>query len=365
MRSLLSVKSPVDENGLISNWDDMEKVWDYIFTEELKISPDEHPILITEPPGNPKGNRERIAQIMFENYNIQKFYLYLTSTLALFSTGRSSGCVLDSGETNTTIVPIYEYYHFPHAISRIEIGGKQLNQHLKELLWEKGYFFSNHSELQQVKEMKEKMTFVAYDYEKEIKKFKQPTPTAATAARASKSTFSSFSSLTSFSSSATTNSASSAASIASAAASIMKSYKLPDGHEVMLGSERFVCPEAFFQPSLVRSLMVKGYPGIHEAIYGSIMKCDEDIRKELFSNIVLAGGSTLFAGISERLTKELVSLVPSSSSYKVKVIAPQDRRNSVWIGGSMVAALSTFKTMWVSKAEYDETGPSIIHSKCV
>jgi actin len=102
--------------------------------------------------------------------------------------------------------------------------------------------------------------------------------------------------------------------------------------------------------------------GIHEAIFNSIMKCDVELHKDLFSNIVLSGTSTRFPGIADRLLKEITSLAPES--IQVKIIAAPDRKYSVWIGGSVFASLSTFQEMWISKEEYDEFGPSIVHRKC-
>lgn len=92
------------------------------------------------------------------------------------------------------------------------------------------------------------------------------------------------------------------------------------------------------------------------------MKTDIDIRKDLYSNIVMSGGSTMFSGIAARVQKELEALAPAS--MKIKVIAPPERQYSVWIGGSILASLATFQQMWVSNAEYQEAGPSIVHRKC-
>jgi len=102
--------------------------------------------------------------------------------------------------------------------------------------------------------------------------------------------------------------------------------------------------------------------GLHEAIFGSIMKCDIDIRKDLYANNVLSGGTTMYPGIADRMQKEITALAPST--MKIKIIAPPERKYSVWIGGSILASLSTFQTMWITKAEYDESGPSIVHRKC-
>merc|ERR1712087_463099 len=102
--------------------------------------------------------------------------------------------------------------------------------------------------------------------------------------------------------------------------------------------------------------------GIHRLLNESIMKCDEDIRREMYTNIVLSGGSTMFRGIDNRLENELTVLAPAPA--KVKVIAPPERKYSVWIGGSIISSLSTFEEMWIKKEEYDESGPSIVHRKC-
>ncbi|XP_071117222.1 actin, alpha skeletal muscle [Haliotis cracherodii] len=102
--------------------------------------------------------------------------------------------------------------------------------------------------------------------------------------------------------------------------------------------------------------------GIHENTSNCIMKCDIDIRNNLFPNIVLSGGTTMFPGIADRMQKEITSLAPST--MKIKIIAPPERKYSVWIGGSILASLSTFQPMWISKQEYDESGPSIVHRKC-
>merc|ERR1711915_424995 len=135
-------------------------------------------------------------------------------------------------------------------------------------------------------------------------------------------------------------------------------YELPDGQVITVGNERFRCPEALFQPSMIGLEAV----GVHETTYNSIMKCDVDIRKDLYGNIVLSGGSTMFAGIGERMTKEITALAPST--MKIKVVAPPERKYSVWIGGSILSSLSTFQQMWITKGEYDESGPTIVHRKC-
>ena len=137
-----------------------------------------------------------------------------------------------------------------------------------------------------------------------------------------------------------------------------KTNELPDGIIITVGSELFRCPEVLFQPSFIG----KEASGIHDCTFQTIMKCDVDIRKDLYANIVCSGGSTMFEGLPERITKEMTARAPPT--MKIKVIAPPERKYSVWIGGSILSSLSTFQQMWISKAEYDESGPTIVHRKC-
>ncbi|PHU13465.1 Actin-75 [Capsicum chinense] len=141
--------------------------------------------------------------------------------------------------------------------------------------------------------------------------------------------------------------------------SVEKDFELPDGQVINIGTERFRCPELLFQPSLLGMEET----GIHEKAYNSSMRCDDDIRKDLFANIVLSGGSTMFPGIAKCMSKEITALAPSST--KIKVIAPPERKYSTWIGGSIFASLATFQKMWIARDESDEYGPAIINRKCI
>jgi len=253
-----------------------------------------------------------MTQTMFETFNVPGMYVAVQAVLSLYAAGRTTGAVLDSGDGVSHVVPIFEGYALPHAIERLDLAGRDITHYLKRILTERGYNFAGSSGLEIVRDIKEKLCYVAINYEEEMN---------------SKS-------------------------------NIDKSYELPDGQIITIGNERFRAPEALFQPSLLG----REHVGVDEASYNSIMKCDIDIRKDLYSNMVVSGGTSMYPGLADRLHKGISDKAPAT--MKVKVIAPPERKYSVWIGGSILASLSTFQNMWVTKDEYDESGCSIINRKC-
>ena len=242
-------------------------------------------------------------------------YLANSAALALQASTRLTGVVVESGDGVTHIVPFHDGHALQHSITRLDIGGRDVTDQLIALLaTERGITFPALVEREIVGNIKETMTHVALNFQQELQLAETPE------------------------------------------SGLGITYELSDGQEVVLRNEHFRCVEPLFQPSLLS----RNHVSIHQAVHDAISKCPADIRDELYANIVLAGGNTLFSGMAERVQQEITALAPQSA---VNVVPPPEREFAVWIGGCMTASLLEFPDMWVSKAEYEEAGPGAVHAK--
>ena len=298
LRGLLKIRYPL-EHGVVTDWDDMEKIWQYVYEHEMNNAQSEdHPVLLTEPPLNPKQNREMAAQVLFEQFNVPAVYMGVQAVLSLYASGRTTGMVLDVGDGVSHAVPVYDGFAVPSSIRRIDVAGRDVTEQMQLLLRKAGHVFHTSAEKEIVRIMKEKTSYVALDPRKEEKDW------TLGIWRAEKKEV---------------------------------EYPLPDGRKIMIGPERFRAPEILFDPELIGL----EYQGVHQMVVDAINRTDMDLRKNLFGNIVLSGGTTLTKGFGDRLLHEVQRL--AVKDMRIKIFAPPERKYSTWIGGSILAGLSTFR----------------------
>jgi len=308
-KGVLKLTYPVN-NGNIKDWEDMKAIWLHSFFNEMREEPKESAVFITDPDKDPKINKEKIAQIFFEEFKVPAIYMTNPGILSLYASGLTTGVAVDCGDCLTLCVPGHEGMADSKAMSKKYFGGRILTNYLVQLLNERENIFQTGGEQYNVKSIKEKACFVALDSDNVSKE------------------------------------------------GLDHLYTLPDGSQITLSNERYMACEALFKPELA---VGKVEEGLHTFIMNSINKSDESLHSSLLSNVVLAGGTTLFPGLKERLEKELSALAPEGMAVSVK--APEGREYSAWLGGSLMATLSTFKCMWLSQADYKENGSAIIGSK--
>ncbi|KAL9179280.1 hypothetical protein ACHAXT_008570 [Thalassiosira profunda] len=317
-RGAFVLEHPVERGRVVEGgWDAMELLWEHIYSKSgLNAKMDEHPVLLTEPPHNPSAHREQLAEIFFETFRAPALFVAPPAVLSLYASGRTTGVVLDVGEGVTHCIPVYEGYALPNSIVRSDVAGVDVTGRLQSLLRKSGLAFSTTAEADFCQTMKEEVCYVSNVPTKGENDY----DIGGKASEAGKA-----------------------------------QYQLPDGQVVDISSERHRASEVLFDPSLIGS---EERP-VHDVLLTSILQSDMDLRSTLFSNIVLSGGSTLLPGFGDRLLYEVRSRAPERT--RIRISAPPERRESAWVGGSILASLATFKNMWVSRAEYEEYGSAIMH----
>jgi actin-related protein 2 len=319
-RSKLDVKYPM-ENGVVRNWDDMCHVWDYTFgPQKLDVDPQDCKILLTEPPMNPKQTREKMLQVMFEQYGFHSVNIAVQAVLTLYAQGLMTGVVVDSGDGVTHICPVFEGYVMHNLTRRLDVAGRDITRYLIKLLLLRGHAFNHSADFQTVQRMKEKFCYVAYDVEQEQKLAEETT-------------------------------------------CLSRIFECDDGRMIRIGGERFEAPEVLFQPHLIDIEK----PGIGEMLFNVIQSADIDLRLELYKHIVISGGTTMYPGFPSRLERELKQMYfqkvlkgdkDNYRKFKIRIEAPPRRRHLVFTGGAVFAQLMRDRDAdyWISKAEYEEKG---------
>jgi len=317
-RTYLQVTQPM-EHGIVKNWEDMKHLWDYTFDEKLRVDTRGRKILLTEPPMNPKVNRQRMCQVMFEEYGFQGVYVAIQAVLTLYAQGLTTGVVVDSGDGVTHIVPVYDGYAMPHLTRRLDIAGRDVTRYLIKLLLMRGYAFNRTADFETVREIKEKLCYVSYDLELDTRLSEETTV-------------------------------------------LVESYTLPDGRTIKVGSERFEAPECMFQPHLVDIEQ----PGVAEMLFQAIQTAPVDVRTELYKHVVLSGGSSMYPGLPSRLEKEMKQLYLTRvlggdptrlNKFKIKIEDPPRRKHMVFLGGAVLADIMKGREdFWISREEWFEKG---------
>ncbi|XP_024537563.1 actin-related protein 2 [Selaginella moellendorffii] len=318
LRHQLEVSYPVS-NGIVQSWEDMGHVWDHAFQNVLRINPSECKILLTDPPLNPTKNRERMVETMFEKYNFAAVYIQIQAVLTLYAQGLLTGLVVDSGDGVTHIVPVVDGYSFPHLTKRMNIAGRHVTSYLIDLLLRRGYAFNRSADFETVREMKERLCYVSFDYKRETQ-------------------------------------------LALETTIVVKQYTLPDGRVIKVGAERFQAPEALFNPEL---LDMEG-GGLAELVFRCIQEMDIDNRMTLYQHIVLSGGSTMYPGLPSRLEREIRDFYLKTvlkgnkeglKKFKLRIEDPPRRKHMVYLGGAVLAGImKDTSDFWITRQEYEEEG---------
>lgn len=325
VRQSLDIKYPV-ENGIVKNWEDMEHLWNYTFYEKLFINPGENKILLTEPPMNPAKNREQLIEKMFEKYGFAAANVSIQAMLTLYAQGLLTGVVVDTGDGVTHVVPVYDGFVPQNLIRRLDVAGRHITNYFIKLLMLRGYAFNRTADFETVRQIKEKVCYVAYDITQER-------------------------------------------ALAQETTCLMENYTLPDGKVIKIGRERFEAPEALFNPHLIDCEK----SGMADMVFEMIQAADIDTRAEYYKHIVLSGGSSMYPGLPSRLEKDikdrylrevLKGNTDRMKKFKIKIEDPPRRKHMVFLGGSVLADIMKDRAeFWMTKREYDEGGLRAVLAK--
>eukprot|EP00873_Tetraselmis_striata_P011687 jgi/Tetstr1/431951/TSEL_021428.t1 len=317
--------------GMVTDWDDMERFWQQCIFRKLRVDPEEHNFLLTEPPMNPPENRERTAEVMFETFGVSGLYIGVQAVLALAGSSASkgsaqplTGVVLDCGDGVSHVVPVVDGFVVGSRIKSMPIAGSNVTAFVQKLLRERSESIPPELSMEAAKQVKEKYSYVCSDMNKELAKHESdPAKYSRT--------------------------------------HTMWNAKAGQEFSFSVGYERFAGPEIFFHPELYSPEFSTGLP---ELVDGAIQGCGIDSRRALYNNIVLSGGSTMYKDFGRRMQRDIKNIVEgrltsATQAPTVNVVSHYNQRYAVWFGGSVLASAPTFPSACHTKADYEEHGPSI------
>lgn len=319
VRFALKLGHPV-ENGIVQNWEDMQHLWNYTFYEKLDIQPDAYKLMLTEAPSNPVSNRRKTLEVLFEKYGFNSCHMAIQAMLVLYAQGLFTGVVLDSGDGVSHAVPVYEGFVPSHLIRRLNVAGRHITKYLIQLMQLRGYSFNRTADFETVREIKEKLCYVAYDIKQER-------------------------------------------ALANNTTVLIEKYTLPDSTVIKIGRERFEAAEALFQPELVDS----SGDGLSDMVFNMIQEADMDTRPAYYKHIVLSGGSSMYPGLPSRLEKDIKDLYLEKivkgnkeglKRLKLRIEAPPRRKHMVYLGASVLGDLMKERNeeFWITRRQYEEGG---------
>jgi len=356
-RPHMEIMNPLSD-GLIKDWDAMEQIWNHTFHERLNINPSDHPILLAEPSFNTRQIREKVAEIMFEKYHTPALFIAKNAVLSSFASCKASSLVLDSGGGMTSIVPVHEGYVFKQGIVKSNLAGNRLTEEYYRVLSSKNITINPTNLIKKVEIKPGEFSITPINMPQLTESYRRYVTLETirdlkeTSCKVSDTQY-----------------------LGEDFNIAQIPYELPDGNLLEIGSDRFQIPELLFNPAPLNESMMntdttggdqpQQYQGLAKMVLDSLERCDTDIRKEMIGNLVLAGGNTLFGGFQDRLIREISEV--SNSHNKAKLVQNQSndqKKFSVWIGGSILGSLGTFQQMWIGKSEWEEFGRPLVERKC-
>jgi len=336
------------------DWDIVQRLWDYGMKERLRIDPKDHPVLLIEPASVSKATREREAELMFETYQVPAFFLAKESALSCFAAARDKGLVIDAGGAKTTATCVHDGYALRQTCISSPVGGESLTDAVLSMLQSKNVTVRPRYSIRRTEtapgefQVEDLVRSPTVSYHRAMVRIVARDLKEAVCCVAEQP----------WSVIANNN--------VSAVA-----YELPDGKKIELTAQRFEIPERLFVAPVAADAVAGAPAGdvaprtVHGVANASVRRADVDLQRELFSNVIVCGGNAQLPGFGARLEMELRQLCPPQT--KLKLVAANfanERLHAPWIGGSILASLGSFQQLWVSKAEYEDLGGSVVEKKC-